>query len=89
MYKFIACFVAIDKDSKIKYVSHELTGARYPKNNTEDIVGMCRAIQSFSNLDLEYVDVFHLIDPAGRTIWEEGTLEGERDDLSIVPVDYS
>ncbi len=89
MIEFTTCFIALNDDGIAKYISHEMTGHRYPANTQRDIYDMCMIMNNVSKHDLRYIDVFHVLDPAGRTVWKEGEVKAIRDDLTITPVDYS
>jgi hypothetical protein len=89
MVEFITCFVAIDNDGVAKYISHEMTGPRFPDHNQRDIYDLCLIMNSTTNNDLKYIDVFHVLDQAGRTVWKEGELQSMREDLTVTPVDHS
>jgi hypothetical protein len=71
MVDFIASFVTLSKENKFRYISHKMSGHRYPAHTREDIVGMCELMNRVSDHDVKYVDVFCVLDDYGNIVWEE------------------
>ncbi len=69
---FTACFVALNKQNTLKYIAHNMSGQRFPCHTRGDIVGLCDVMNERTKEDLQYVDIFHVLNSKGETVWLEG-----------------
>ena len=85
MKYFTACFVVVNKKNEIEYISHMMSGYRYPEHTLNDIVDMCNIMNSITARESRYVDIFHVLDANGSTIWIE-SIDAEKARDSFRPV---
>jgi len=75
MTDFTVCFVALDEKQEFKYIAHIMYGQRFPVHNRKDIVDLCAAMNKLSEEPVTYVDVFHVLDEYGKTVWMESEVQ--------------
>jgi hypothetical protein len=76
--KVIVLFVVLVDDTQLMYDSRIIFGHKVPQNNKKDIMDICSVINSTTDSNMKYVDIFGVLDQNGNVIWKDD------DDKTIV-----